>query len=143
VNPSAPNPVTLSPRDIAPCESVDGVTLTSTKIAAPLLLQSRYPSLNAATVPSWAFGCILQSALYCKGYDGGGIDGTYNYRMQAADRRYPTGLLPSRLRTDRILHEAAVTADPVLLIRLFGISVKTAMRYLRSAHPDRGSVLPR
>jgi hypothetical protein len=58
-------------------------------------------------------------------------------------RLRPTGLLPNRLRTDRILHEAAVTADPVHLIRLFGLSVKTAMRYLRSAHPDRGSVIPR
>lgn len=59
------------------------------------------------------------------------------------DRLRPTGLLPSRLRTDRILHEAAVTADPVHLIRLFGISVKTAMRHIRSAHPERGSVIPR
>jgi integrase len=54
-----------------------------------------------------------------------------------------TGLLPKRLRSDRILHEAAITADPVHLIRLFGVSVKTAMRYLRSAHPERGSVIPR
>lgn len=47
-------------------------------------LQAKFPRLNAATVPSWAFGCILQSALYCKGYDGGGIDGSYNDRVQAA-----------------------------------------------------------
>lgn len=59
------------------------------------------------------------------------------------DRLRPTGLLPSRLRIDRILHEAAVTADPVHLIRLFGLSVKTAMRYLRSAHAERGAVIPR
>jgi hypothetical protein len=31
------------------------------------------------------------------------------------DRLRPTGMPPSRLRTDRILHEAAVTTDPVQL----------------------------
>lgn len=63
-----------------------GITSLSDNFGLTTLgtLQSRYPSLNAATVPSWAFGCILQSALYCKGYDGGGIDGTYNDRVQAA-----------------------------------------------------------
>ncbi|MEU7904931.1 glycoside hydrolase domain-containing protein [Actinoplanes sp. NPDC049118] len=47
-------------------------------------LQTKYPKLNQSTVPSWSFACILQSALYCKGYDGGGIDGTYNSRVQDA-----------------------------------------------------------
>jgi peptidoglycan hydrolase-like protein with peptidoglycan-binding domain len=47
-------------------------------------LQARYPQLNQATVPSWIFGCIIQSALYCKGYDGGDIDGAYDERVQAA-----------------------------------------------------------
>lgn len=59
------------------------------------------------------------------------------------DRLLPVGLQARALRADRILHEAAVAADPVHLIRLFGISAKTAMRYLQAAHPDRGSVLPR
>ncbi|MBE1491501.1 glycoside hydrolase domain-containing protein [Plantactinospora soyae] len=47
-------------------------------------LRTKFPSLNAATVPSWIFGCIIQSALYCKGYDGGGFDGIYNSRVAAA-----------------------------------------------------------
>ncbi|MFG2041977.1 hypothetical protein [Dactylosporangium sp. NPDC048998] len=47
------------------------------------------------------------------------------------------GVHPTGLRTDRILHEAAVTADPVRLIHLFGIEAGTAMRYLRAAHPHR------
>jgi len=35
------------------------------------------------------------------------------------------------------------TADPVRLMRLFGISDATAMRYVFTAHPERQSVLPR
>lgn len=47
-------------------------------------LQAKHPKLNESNIPSWAFGCIIQSALYCKGYDGGEIDGVYNSRVQAA-----------------------------------------------------------
>jgi hypothetical protein len=47
------------------------------------------------------------------------------------------------LRADRILNESPATADPVRLIRLFGISVETAMRYTRAAHPERAAMPPR
>ncbi|MCX4857006.1 DUF1906 domain-containing protein [Streptomyces canus] len=47
-------------------------------------LQSKYPNLNNGTVPSENFCRIIQSALYCKGYDGGEIDGKYNERVQAS-----------------------------------------------------------
>ncbi|MGW2924321.1 glycoside hydrolase domain-containing protein [Streptomyces fungicidicus] len=47
-------------------------------------LQSKYPVLNGSTVPSANFARILQSALYCKGYDGGEIDGKYNDRVAAS-----------------------------------------------------------
>ena len=63
-----------------------GITSLSDSFGPTTLstLQSKYPSLNASTVPSWIFCCILQSALYCKGYDGGGIDGIYSARVQDA-----------------------------------------------------------
>lgn len=48
------------------------------------LLTSRYPLLNASTMPSENFCRIIQSAMYCKGYDGGDIDGSYNSRVQLA-----------------------------------------------------------
>lgn len=47
------------------------------------------------------------------------------------------GVRPSQLRQDRILHEATLSADPVHLIRLFGISAATAMHYVSAAHPER------
>jgi len=52
----------------------------------------------------------------------------------------PTEASPSRLRQDRILDEARHTADPVRLMRLFGISDTTAMKYVFTAHPERQSV---
>ncbi|MFE3106797.1 hypothetical protein [Kitasatospora indigofera] len=53
------------------------------------------------------------------------------------------GLNPQQVRIDRILHEAQVTADPIHLMRLFGISAATAMKYVRAAHPERTAGLPR
>ena len=55
----------------------------------------------------------------------------------------PLGLTPSGLRQDRILDEARHTADPVHLMRVFGISDTTAMKYVYTAHPERRSTLPR
>jgi hypothetical protein len=43
----------------------------------------------------------------------------------------------SQLRQDRIPHEAYETADPLHLMRLFGISDGTAMRYIAAAHPEK------
>ncbi|TWG25844.1 putative peptidoglycan binding protein [Actinoplanes teichomyceticus] len=63
-----------------------GITSLSNSFGPTTLstLQSKYPKLNQSTIPSWIFGCIIQSALYCKGYDGGDIDGVYGDRVQAA-----------------------------------------------------------
>jgi len=47
-----------------------------------------------------------------------------------------------RIREDRLLHEATVTADLVHLIRVFGVSASTAMRYVHAAHPERAAVPP-
>lgn len=69
-------------------------------------------------------------------------------RVSAASDRNPTiskqafvatfrenGLQPSKLREDRILDEAKETADPVHLMRVFGLSDATAVRYVAAAHP--------
>jgi Phage integrase, N-terminal SAM-like domain len=63
--------------------------------------------------------------------------------MVMTDIFRPLGLTPSRLRQDRILDEARHTADPVHLMRMFGISAATAMKYVYAAHPERRSTLPR
>ncbi|MER6416744.1 hypothetical protein [Streptomyces humidus] len=53
----------------------------------------------------------------------------------------PLGLTLSKLRQDRILDEARQTADPVHLMRVFGIAAETAMKYIYTAHPERRSTL--
>ncbi|MFG3168414.1 hypothetical protein [Streptomyces sp. NPDC048200] len=49
----------------------------------------------------------------------------------------------SELRQDRILHEARTSGDPLRLMRLFGISDTTTMRYISAAHPEKTARLPR
>ncbi|MFF7167389.1 hypothetical protein ACFZBP_39470 [Streptomyces sp. NPDC008086] len=46
------------------------------------------------------------------------------------------GLLPRQLWTDRVLDEASETADPICLVRLFGIHPRVAVKYVRTARPD-------
>ncbi|MEV7188220.1 hypothetical protein [Kitasatospora sp. NPDC093102] len=48
-----------------------------------------------------------------------------------------------RLRQDCILDEAFATGDPLRLVRLFGITEATAMRYVTVACPERTTKLPR
>lgn len=45
----------------------------------------------------------------------------------------PLGLQPTQLRADRLLDEARTTQDPIHLIRVFGITTHTAMKYLHAA----------
>ncbi|WP_282692811.1 glycoside hydrolase domain-containing protein [Streptomyces sp. CC208A] len=63
-----------------------GITALSNNFGPTTLstLQSKYGKLDETTIPSANFCRIIQSALYCKGYDGGEIDGTYNARVRAA-----------------------------------------------------------
>ncbi|MER5227963.1 hypothetical protein ABT032_48085 [Streptomyces flaveus] len=50
--------------------------------------------------------------------------------------RGPRQLPLDRLRQDRILDEAFATGDPLKLMRLFGITEQTAMRYVGTAYPE-------
>ncbi|MGW6414885.1 hypothetical protein [Streptomyces sp. NPDC055055] len=55
----------------------------------------------------------------------------------------PQGLTLVALCQDRILNEAAETADPLRLMGLFGITGKAAMHYVTAAHPERTARMPR
>ncbi|GAA5210520.1 glycoside hydrolase domain-containing protein [Streptomyces thinghirensis] len=63
-----------------------GITALSNSFGPTTLgkLGELYGKLDETTVPSANFCRIIQSALYCKGYDGGEIDGQYNDRVKAA-----------------------------------------------------------
>ncbi|MFE4254265.1 tyrosine recombinase XerC [Streptomyces sp. NPDC056910] len=47
------------------------------------------------------------------------------------------GATAGALRVDRIVDEARHSADPVRLMRLFGLSNLSATRYVLTAHPDK------
>lgn len=53
-----------------------------------------------------------------------------------------TGLNPQRIWTDRILDEARDTADPIHLMRVFGLSATTAVKYVQAAHPTGAPSIP-
>ncbi|MEU0022012.1 hypothetical protein [Streptomyces rochei] len=63
--------------------------------------------------------------------------------MTMLHRHLPKGFTLDGLRQDRILNEALETGDPLKLMRLFGITEKTAMHYVTTAHPERTAKLPR
>ncbi|MET7298214.1 site-specific integrase [Embleya sp. NPDC005575] len=52
------------------------------------------------------------------------------------------GLNATQLRRDRILDEAVHSADPVHLMRVFGIGAESALQYVRAAHPEHFSIDP-
>ncbi|NEA44329.1 glycoside hydrolase domain-containing protein [Streptomyces sp. SID11385] len=63
-----------------------GITALSDSFGPTTLatIGEKYGKLDDTTIPSANFCRIIQSALYCKGYDGGDIDGKYNARVKAA-----------------------------------------------------------
>jgi peptidoglycan hydrolase-like protein with peptidoglycan-binding domain len=81
-----------------------GITALSDNFGPTTLstLTAKYPKLNADSVPSPDFCRIIQSGLYCKGYDGGDLDGTYGERVQAA---------VTKLKTDMGVEQAFPGAD--------------------------------
>ncbi|WP_159106836.1 hypothetical protein [Streptomyces rishiriensis] len=58
-------------------------------------------------------------------------------------RTLPKNVTLVGLRQDRMLNEAFGTGDPLKLMRLFGITAQTAMRYVSAACPERTAKLPR
>ncbi|GGZ96960.1 hypothetical protein GCM10010371_66110 [Streptomyces subrutilus] len=56
-------------------------------------------------------------------------------------RRTHIGLRGSALRLK--FAGSSGTGDPLKLMRLFGITAQTAMRYLAAAYPERTARLPR
>ncbi|QIQ03140.1 glycoside hydrolase domain-containing protein [Streptomyces liangshanensis] len=63
-----------------------GITSLSDSFGPTTLAKigEKYGKIDETTVPSANFCRIIQSALYCKGYDGGDIDGKYNDRVKSA-----------------------------------------------------------
>ncbi|MFF2526010.1 glycoside hydrolase domain-containing protein [Streptomyces liangshanensis] len=63
-----------------------GITALSDSFGPTTLaaIGEKYGKIDDTNAPSANFCRIIQSALYCKGYDGGDIDGFYNARVKAS-----------------------------------------------------------
>ncbi|MFC7842995.1 hypothetical protein [Streptomyces sp. NPDC057382] len=64
-------------------------------------------------------------------------DGQPNSRSSMKCIFAQLGLSGQKVRFDRLFQEAQLTADPLHLMRLFGISEATAVKYVHAAHPER------
>jgi peptidoglycan hydrolase-like protein with peptidoglycan-binding domain len=84
------------------------------------LLTENHPRLNRGTVPSANFCRIIQSTMYCKGYDGGDIDGMYNDRVQASITKLKQDMgvdavYPGSDLTPKVF-KGLLTMDPYVLV---------------------------
>jgi peptidoglycan hydrolase-like protein with peptidoglycan-binding domain len=123
-----------------------GITALSNSFGPTTLstLRAAYPSLTAATVPSENFAKIVQSALYCKGYDGGDIDGVWGPRVSASVTQLKqdmgvgnvegTGLTPK-------VFKGLLNMDPYVLVtygdRAGSSAVQTVQRWLNGRYIGR------
>ncbi|MEV6782171.1 glycoside hydrolase domain-containing protein [Streptomyces sp. NPDC051098] len=123
-----------------------GITALSNSFGPTTLstLKAAYPSLTAATVPSENFAQIVQSALYCKGYDGGDIDGDWGPRVTASVTQLKkdmgvgnvegTGLTPK-------VFKGLLNMDPYELVtygdRAGSPAVQTVQRWLNGRYIGR------
>jgi peptidoglycan hydrolase-like protein with peptidoglycan-binding domain len=120
--------------DITPLSNSFGPTTLST-------LASRYPRLNQGTVPSADFCRIIQSALYCKGYDGGGVDGVYNSRVQKAMTQLKTdmgvaGSFPGSDLTPKVF-KALLNMDAYVVVNSGSGAVRNVQRWLNGRYVNR------
>jgi peptidoglycan hydrolase-like protein with peptidoglycan-binding domain len=103
-------------------------------------LQSRYPVIDRGTKHGNIYR-IVQSGLYCKGYDGGDIDGLYNARVSAAVTKLKrnmgvSGVYPGDGITPK-LFKALLTMDPYVVVNGASEPVRSVQQWLNARYVDR------
>lgn len=120
-----------------------GITTLSDTFGPTTLstLQSKYPTLNAGTVPSANFARIIQSGLYCKGYDGGDIDGKYNSRVSASITRLKLDMgvdsaFPGDSLTPKVF-KGLLNMDAYVTVNGGSESIRAVQRWLNGSYLNR------
>ncbi|WP_328412711.1 DUF1906 domain-containing protein [Streptomyces violaceus] len=120
-----------------------GITALSDSFGPTTLstLTAKYPELDADTVPSPDFCRVIQAGLYCKGYDGGDLDGTYGARTRAAVTRLKTDMgveqaLPGAGLTPKVF-KALLTMDEYVLGTSGTRQVRDVQRWLNGRYIGR------
>ncbi|MFB6578788.1 glycoside hydrolase domain-containing protein [Streptomyces sp. NPDC056402] len=104
-------------------------------------LGALHPRLNATTVGSERLCRIVQAALYCKGYDGGGIDGKWSTRVSTSVTNLKTDMgveavYPGDDLTPKVL-KALLTMDPYVTVNGGTDRVRAVQRWLNGRYVDR------
>ncbi|WP_307037355.1 glycoside hydrolase domain-containing protein [Streptomyces canus] len=104
-------------------------------------LAAKFPKLDQDTVPSPDFCRIIQAGLYCKGYDGSDLDGTYGARVQAAVTKLKTDIgvekaFPGSDLTPKVF-KALLTMDAYVITGSGSDQVRDVQRWLNGRYVDR------
>ncbi|MDX3315110.1 DUF1906 domain-containing protein [Streptomyces sp. ME08-AFT2] len=104
-------------------------------------LTAKYPKLDQDTVPSPDFCRLIQAGLYCKGYDGSDLDGTYGARVQAAVTRLKTDMgvekaFPGSDLTPKVF-KALLTMDAYVVTGSGSDQVRGVQRWLNGRYVNR------
>ncbi|MFC7261231.1 glycoside hydrolase domain-containing protein [Streptomyces lutosisoli] len=104
-------------------------------------LASKFPKLNASTTPSANFARIIQSALYCKGYDGGDIDGKYNSRVESSVAKLKTdmgvdGLFPGGDLIPKAF-KGLLNMDAYVTVNSGSDGIRSVQRWLNGRYVNR------
>jgi len=120
-----------------------GITALSDNFGPTTLatLTARWPVIEASTaVPSNVIR-ILQSALYCKGYDGGGIDGVFSQRVSNAMRKVKSDAgVADAYPGDAVvpkLFKALLTLDAYVIVNWGTQSVRSVQQWLNGRYVNR------
>ncbi|WP_018544967.1 glycoside hydrolase domain-containing protein [Streptomyces sp. LaPpAH-108] len=105
-------------------------------------LQSKYPVLKNGNVPSANFARIIQAGLYCKGYDGGDMDGTYNSRVADSVRKLKIdmGVLPSFPDEGALypkVFKALLNMDPYVVVNGGSSTIRDIQQWLNGRYIGR------
>ncbi|MFC4054450.1 glycoside hydrolase domain-containing protein [Actinomadura syzygii] len=104
-------------------------------------LQSKWPTISRSSVPPANIIRILQSGLYCKGYDGGEIDGIYNDRVAAAVTKLKTDMgvsdaFPGDATTPKVF-KGVLNMDAYVVISGGSGTVRTIQRWMNARYINR------
>ncbi|MGP3946159.1 glycoside hydrolase domain-containing protein [Streptomyces sp. 6N106] len=120
-----------------------GITSLSDSFGPTTLstLQSKYPKVNASTTPSARFTKIVQSGLYCKGYNGGGIDGVFSSTVAGSITELMTdmgvaGVFEAGSLAPKVF-KGLLTMDAYVVTGDGGADIRTVQQYLNANYVKR------
>ncbi|MFJ8473680.1 glycoside hydrolase domain-containing protein [Kitasatospora sp. NPDC094011] len=120
-----------------------GITSLSNTFGPTTLstLAAKFPVLNGTTMPSENFCKIIQSALYCKGYDGGSLDGRFNPGVQAGITKLKSdmgviGLSPGSDLTPKVV-KALLNMDAYVGVNSGSDAIRSTQQWLNGRYLNR------